>query len=467
MTTYGLTGAGLVIKTLDDCVDDIETDLQSAFGASIDLSSTSNFGQLAGSMGERFSELWALVLAVFNAQTAEGATGTAEDSVNSLTGCIREAAIASVVSQTLTGTNGTAIAEGSIVAVTGQDGNQFETDALVTLATAPSWGHSQSHVVGDYVTNAGNIYYCTQLGVTASTGSGPTGTTLGAAIDDSTVVWTYVGQGAAYAVVQCTATSTGPLAGLAGTIVVIVTPISGWFGTWNALAALVGANVETDSTYRARRDAELGENGEAYLNAIEAAVLQVGAGTDNPVTACTVFENYTDTTVSGRPPHSVECLVQGGDNLAVATAIFNSIAAGIRPFGQTNTVTETVVDSEGNAHTVQFSRPSPVNVYVSITVTVNPNSPNFIAADGGQAAIQAQIISWGNQLGAGFSVDQSFASAQAFIANVGAWQVTSCTVGTAPSPVGSEVVITAAQIAYFGPEVANTQVVVTITQTVP
>jgi hypothetical protein len=472
VSTFGLTAAGLVIKTLDDLQTDLETDIQNAFGASSDLSSMSNFGQFTGSMAERLSELWNLELAVYNAQTAEGATGTAEDSINSLTGCIRLSAVASSVQQAVTGTNGTVVTAGSIVAVTGANGNQFEAATSATLATATPWTATTTIAAGAYVTNGGNIYN-TPLGGVTGGGSGPTGTTYNLPITDGAVTWQFVGQGAAMALVECTATLTGPLTSPAYTCVVIVTPIAGWFGTWNPLDGLVGSNVETDSAYRLRRDEEIGAEGTGYLNAIRAAILKVGAGTDNPVTACTVFENITDeTNAAGDPPHSIEALVQGGDNLAVATAIFNNLPAGIQPFGQTNTVTETIADSAGNPQTVQFSRPNPITIYVVIAVTINPESPNFISADAGVAgspatvaAIQQAIVVWGNALGSGFSVDQSFVSAQAFIANLGAWQVTSCTVGTAPSPVGSEVVITGREIPSF-PTNGST-ISVTVTQTVP
>jgi uncharacterized phage protein gp47/JayE len=406
---------------------------------------------------------WALGQAIYNAQTAEGATGTAEDSVNALTGCIRLAATDSTTTLALTGTNGTVIAADSIAAVTGSNGNQFALNAAATLATATSWAGTTSYTLGQYVTNASNIYYCTASGVSASSG-GPTGT--GSSIPDGSgsLVWAYVGAGTAMAVAAATATVTGPLAGPSGTITVIVTPVSGWSNVWNPLDAALGTNEETDSAYRIRRNAELGENGKGYLNAIRAAVLEVDADTPNAVTACTVFENYTDeTSGDGIPPHAIECLVEGGLNLDVATAIFNTIPAGIQPFGQTNTVTETITDSAGNTHVVQFSRPEAVNIYVTLNVTVNPESPYFNTSDGGQAAIQAQVVSWGNGLGAGFDVSASYASAQAFIANVGAWAVTSAYVGTAPSPASGEVVITARELPNFD----TAWVVVNITQAAP
>lgn len=50
------------------------------------------------------------------------------------------------------------------------------------------WAASSAVVVGEYVSNGGNLYRCTTAGTTASSG-GPSGT--GATISDGTAVWAY------------------------------------------------------------------------------------------------------------------------------------------------------------------------------------------------------------------------------------------------------------------------------------
>lgn len=50
------------------------------------------------------------------------------------------------------------------------------------------WQASSAVVVGEYVSNGGNLYRCATAGTTASAG-GPTGT--GASITDGTAVWAY------------------------------------------------------------------------------------------------------------------------------------------------------------------------------------------------------------------------------------------------------------------------------------
>lgn len=540
---YGITQTGFVAPSMAIIQSAFETDFRAAFGAGIDLNPQSNFGQLIGIMSDATLDMWNLGLADYTAQTAEGSTGVAQDSVNSLTGCIRKVATFSAVELALTGTNATVIDAGKLVAVTGQNPPQFATDAAATLASAATWAPATPYVFGQYIASGtqawaqstvypaqafatanGSLYYTAGGGTSANSGTGPSGTTPGIPITDNSVTWLFisadlgasiyycassgtsgvalsggpsgqggqnrnpipdgsggltwlwVGQGAAMAQVAASATATGTLAGPQYNVTVIVTPISGWDGVWNALAATSGAPTETDSAYRQRRDDTLGNEGKGYLNAIQAAVEAVVAvyqGVEYPVTAAKVFENTSDLTgvsgdTAGMPPHSIECLVQGGATLtggaqtawrlAVATAIFETIPAGIQPFGQTNTATVTVTDSEGSPQVVQFSQPAAVTITVVLNVTTNPNSPQFNPTDGGQMSIQTAVVNAITASPAGFNIDQSFVSAQAFIANVGAWQVTSCTVNG-----GSVVAISPRQY----PTTGTPNVTVNITQATP
>ena len=55
----------------------------------------------------------------------------------------------------------------------------------------PAWAISTAYAAGDTVTAAGNTYRATTGGTSASSGSGPTGTT--GAITDNFVTWQYIG----------------------------------------------------------------------------------------------------------------------------------------------------------------------------------------------------------------------------------------------------------------------------------
>jgi hypothetical protein len=98
----------------------------------------------------------------------------------------------------------------------------------------------------------------------------------------------------------------------------------------------------------------------------------------------TVWENDTDyTDADGRPPHSVEALVLGGTNEAVARAVWAAKAAGIASYGSTSA---TFTDSRGVSRTASFSRPTSLLMYATVEVEVDP------AAYEGEAAVKAAIV---------------------------------------------------------------------------
>ena len=163
------------------------------------------------------------------------------------------------------------------------------------------------------------------------------------------------------------ATATGPLAAPDGSLTVIVTPVSGVTAVTNAADATVGTNTETDAALRIRRLISLSRAGTATLNGIYNALMNV-----SEVVQASVVENATDSVDgAGRPPHSFEAIVMGGADDDVAAAILAAKGAGIATFG---TSSADVQDSQGVNHTVNFSRPTPVNIYLKITVTRNLDS---------------------------------------------------------------------------------------------
>jgi hypothetical protein len=75
--------------------------------------------------------------------------------------------------------------------------------------------------------------------------------------------------------VGVTATEDGPLQAVAGTIINIDTPITGWSTVTNAADAVIGQDVETDSKLRARRVRSIEAASTSVLESIIAAVLEV------------------------------------------------------------------------------------------------------------------------------------------------------------------------------------------------
>jgi uncharacterized phage protein gp47/JayE len=184
--------------------------------------------------------------------------------------------------------------------------------------------------------------------------------------------------------VEAESIDVGPVVALAGTLTEIGSPVSGWDEVTNLLDAEQGEDEESDADARARRIAALSGLGNATIEAIRGALLAVTA-----VETVKVFENDTDGTVSSRPPHSFEALVVGGADQDIWDAIFANKAAGIATHGSES---GSVTDTQGISHTINFSRPTIVEIYLDVTLTVDADYP----VDG-DALVEQAILDWADE----------------------------------------------------------------------
>ena len=189
---------------------------------------------------------------------------------------------------------------------------------------------------------------------------------------------------------QLTAEDTGPTVAGAGSLTVIETPVVGLENFTNVEDADIGAAIESDIKLKSRRREELQIAGAATPEAIRSDLLDI-----NDVTAVVVFfNNKSIIDIDGRPPHSADIVVQGGDEDVIADRIFNTVAGGIETIG---TIAKVVIDSQGFPQDVNFSRPTDVDIFVEIDLTVNVA---LFPADGLQQ-VEDAILAYGNALDIG------------------------------------------------------------------
>ena len=441
-TTYGLTTTGLVIQPQSVISAAIASALQAAFGASIDTTSGSFFGQLIGILSEREGLLWQLMQQIAASQDPNQATGAALDALSALTGTYRTPATSSLVTLTLTGTPTTVVPVGS-QAKTTSTGSLWATTVAGTITTVATWIASTVYAIGARVTLGSKIYQCTINGTSASSG-GPSGT--GSAIVDGTVTWMFLGGGTGAIDVAAASVITGVIVGAGSDINLIQTPVGGWTNVLNVLSAVAGSPVMTDAALRILRAAELSAAGVATPNAIRAAILKVAG-----VTSATVFVNNTDVVNSdSMPPHSVECLVQGGTTATIAACLFASVAAGIALQGTTTT---TVIDSQGTTQTVKYTVPANIVIYDDVTLTYDAT----MYPANGDAQVQAAIVAYGQAQATGNDVVASaivgclipiYANGTLVSGVAGVLDVSLVKIGLAPSPTTSTtIVISSRQLA--------------------
>ena len=143
----------------------------------------------------------------------------------------------------------------------------------------------------------------------------------------------------------------GTLPAAATTISHIATPVAGWVSVTNLAAASPGIAADTDPVLRRRAETELQGVGTTPAEAIRAALLRVPL-----VAEVVVWENTSDLTdADSRPPHSVEAMVRGGDDNAIAAVLWATKARGIATHGSTSA---TVLDEQGREYLSRIRRNS-------------------------------------------------------------------------------------------------------------
>ena len=150
-----------------------------------------------------------------------------------------------------------------------------------------------------------------------------------------------------------------------GTITKMVTGVNGMTAVNNAIKYSPGRQAETDSQIRERYAASIAIRGSGTIGRICASLLSDVDGCDY----AEGYENPTDATdAEGRPPHSIEIVVRGGDDTAVAETIWTGKAAGIRSYGQHYAY---INDSQGVQQYVQFSRIENCVLHLQIALEVD------------------------------------------------------------------------------------------------
>ncbi|MCK5615309.1 baseplate J/gp47 family protein [Candidatus Pacearchaeota archaeon] len=442
----GLDANGLTIKRLADIKTEIEASLRNTFGNQINTLPQSVIGQLIGVFSEREALIWELVEAIYGSQYPDSAEGVSLDDVGAITSFTRLAAIESrIIGQVLIGTATTVIPIGTLFSVDGDPTSIFSTLAEVVLTAgvdevqniefsatptngtfklvfdgettaAINWDDTNTEVqtVLNNLSNLSGIVvtgsFAADFVVTFDSADGNTPQNLITVADNTldaggsvTVTITETTAGEYQGTVDMTAPETGPIIANANTLTVIDTPISGLTSTFNPEDAEVGGNIESDSEFRIRRNNRLQISLAGPLEAIKTAILVLN-DIEGSVQLEDVrgFENVEDITdARGIPAHAFEMFVfQAGAvttrDQEIRQAIFDSKPAGIKPHGD---VSGTVTDSQGFDHTIKFSRPTEVDIYLELDLTVTSDYP----ADGDDQ-VKAVMILWGDALGTGQDV---------------------------------------------------------------
>lgn len=408
--SYGVTATGFVRPTLAEILTRLNT-AASTIWPGIDLEADGKWGQLAGLWSKELADAWDCAQEIYTSRNVNEATGASLDNLLAELGMQRiDAAPTTIYHALLWGTSGTVIAAGKKA----RQSSSLLDCTLVSQVTISSSTPMAARL--ELAAPSGLTSYSLVLnGVsysTSSTSMSVAGDNLATLINvgafpgsaeyvDGVLIVSGITDIATSAVFSLGALTNlsiesvanagtfycdteGPYPFPAGTLDTIMNPVAGWDSVSNPLAGATGRNAETDSDFRAR-SFTFYATGKATQEAIRQAILNQVTG----VVSCSVTSNRTDVVdADGRPAHSFEVLVEGGDTAEIAAVIWETCPAGIAIHGN---ITVSVQDSEGIPQKVKFSRPTYAYVWLKIQRAFNPEEAY---PTDGDAQIKANIAAW-------------------------------------------------------------------------
>lgn len=169
----------------------------------------------------------------------------------------------------------------------------------------------------------------------------------------------------------------GPLEVEAHSLTTIVNAIPGWDTIDNPAAGITGQSVESRRAFELRRQESVALNSRSMLASVYAEVGNLAGVID-----VLARQNRGDTPKTERgvtmSPHSIYISVLGGEDAAIAEAIYNSVSGGCDYNGNTSFIYTDPVT--GALETVLFERPSELAFSVTVSLRANVATPSDIEA---------------------------------------------------------------------------------------
>jgi uncharacterized phage protein gp47/JayE len=214
----------------------------------------------------------------------------------------------------------------------------------------------------------------------------------------------------------------------------IVTPTAGWQTATATAPATPGAPVENDATLRQRQSVSTSLPAQSVIDAIYAALDNLTG-----VQLLKIYQNDTNTTDgNGVPPHSIACVVSGGDAVTIAQTIALKKGPGCGTYGTTS---ELVVDPKGIPVLINFFIPGQLTILIAIGIKA---LAGYQSTTGALiiAALVTAINNEGIGANAGLLSLSSLYSVAYSVPNANTFNVTSLAIAISPgSPASTDLTI--------------------------
>ena len=385
MAEYGVTDKGFNIKRLDTIMEEIHTDLTEAFGFDTRLTKPSFLDTLITTFSYQISDLWETAQDNYYAKYPATATGVSLDNAVQYGGIRRAANKHTSYRLHCTGDDGTYVREEAIVAtntspeVRLKNADEFEItrDAFNRVSIKVA-----SAEVGVYsVTINGSQYsFSSSDGVEEDViaglakaitddGYNITAENNTLTIEDKTISRSNVlilSDNLTTSSVTVIATflteEYGKITLPYGIVTKMVNNVTGFTAVTNLLEPTYGRKQESDIELRQSYIAKSALRSNTMIESIVGELLN---NIEN-VESASGYENDTDYVDSrGLPPHSIEIIVEGGDNSEIAQAILRRKAGGIQTYGS---IEVGVPGVYGDTIPVRFNRPDYLYTWLKVVL---------------------------------------------------------------------------------------------------
>ena len=385
MARYGVTDKGFNLKRLDTILEEVHADLTEAFGFDTRLTKPSFLDSLVTTFSYQISDLWEAAQDSYYSKYPATATGLNLDNAVQYGGIRRAENKKTRYRLHCTGDDGTEVREEAIVASDTMPQIRLRNTKSFTI-TRTAFNKvavkSASSQIGLYsLTINGNIYsYSSQDGVDdaileglekALKESGYKVEIKGSELiiedkdlgrSNELILSDNLTTGSVTVIAEFATENYGKITVPYGVISKMVNNIAGFNSVTNLLEPVYGRLQETDVELRHSYIAKSALRSTTMIESIVGELLQ---NVENVETA-SGYENDTDAVDSrGLPPHSIELVVEGGDENAIASAILRRKAGGIQTFGN---VEVQVQANYGDVIAIRFNRPDYLYTWLKVTL---------------------------------------------------------------------------------------------------
>lgn len=398
MPEYGITETGLRIKRFDTILSEINAFQTEGFGVQVGANTRSFLNTLNTSVADKIAELWELGADIYHNLSPMSAEGAALDNAVQFGGNSREKARSTYYPIHCECTEGITLDEETLIESDTNPAIKFLSAEERTISRS-SFNKAKVKVVstqpGEAYTVAlnGTLYSYTCkvregaeaiLGglrdliladeaeaFTASVDSENVLLVIEAAdveSENSMLLTDNLTTESVTAIISFASEEPGEVSLPNGAITKIVTAPTGFLSCTNLCGYVAGRLLETDVELRQSYVDKIFSRSSRMTDSIRSAILANCAG----VTAAQVYENRTNETDSeGRPPHSVEAVVDGGSNSDIAEQILATVSAGITTYGS---VSVDVPGEDDDMIEVCFNRPTYIYCWFKVTLTISKAS---------------------------------------------------------------------------------------------